>query len=527
MKTIILANASVHTYDPQLPHVEAVAVRDGAILDAGSSEKIIARFGDSAEIVDLNGMTVLPGFTDSHLHLLEYGLSLQRIRCDFLSMDACLDLVHKEVKRAETKQWILGHGWDHNLLEGASPQKEDLDRIAPGHPVYLTHKSLHSAWVNSTALRSAGITVDTEDPPGGKIGRNKESMPSGILYESAMRMVEKVIPSPDKKTKRNALLKAQKELLKFGITSVHDFDQWECLSLLQEIESEGKLQIRVLKGIPYDDLDIAIEQGLKSGEGSSWIKIGWLKLFADGALGTQTAAMLTPYDHSTSKGMLFLNSHDVLEIGRKALKMGICPAIHAIGDRANQVVISGLEELKSEGLFQDSKFMPRIEHVQIIQRSDVRRMARMGIAASMQPIHAISDREMAETHWGARCQDAYAWKSIYDAGVLLSFGSDAPVESPNPFWGLYAAITRKPINLSKKKPSWYPEHCLSLGKALESYIINPQISAGNSQRGRISKGNPADLVVISGDIYNMNIEQIKDLSPEKVMAGGQWCLNDN
>lgn len=526
MKTIILANARVHTFNSRAPLAESVAVRDGAILDVGLSDKLITHSGDGLEIVDLHGMTVLPGFTDSHIHLLEYGLSLRRIRCDFLSLDACLDLVYKESESAEPDQWILGHGWDQNLWEGIHPQKEDLDRAAPGHPTYLTHKSLHSAWANSDALQRAGITAETRDPPGGKIDRNKDGIPSGILYESAMRLVEKVIPLPDRQTKKTALLKAQEELLKYGITSVHDFDRWEILSLLLEMESEGELLIRVVKGIPRDHLDSAIELGMKSGDGSSLIKIGWLKLFADGALGTQTAAMLEPYENGSSKGMLFLDANDIIEIGRKALEKGICPAIHAIGDRANQDVIVGLENLKSEGLFERSGFMPRIEHVQIIQRNDMGRMATAGIAASMQPIHAISDREMAEEKWGDRCQNAYAWKSIHDAGVLLSFGSDAPVESPNPFWGLYAAISRKSIEPLNRKSGWYPEECLSLDRALASYITNPHITVGNSTGGRIIPGNPADLVIISGDIYNMDSEKLKNLSPEKVMAGGQWCMGD-
>lgn len=527
MKTIILANARVHTFDPRKPHAEAVVVQDGVILDAGPSTEIINHFGDDAEIIDMQDNTVLPGLTDSHLHLLEYGLSLQRIRCDFLSFDECLNLVRKEAERAVPGEWVLGHGWDQNLWKGKSPSIEDFDRSAPDNPVYLSHKSLHSAWANSAAMQKAGITAGTDDPPGGRFGRNKEGVLSGILYESAMRMVENVIPAPDRNVKKKSLLKAQDQLLKFGITCVHDFDQWEILPLLQEMEAEEELYIRVVKGIPRDELDAVIEQGMKSGDGSHRVIIGWLKLFADGALGTETAAMLDPYENSSSTGMLFMDADEVTEIGRKALENGISPAVHAIGDRANREVISGFEKLSVDGLFRKTGFVPRIEHVQIIESIDRERMARAGIAASVQPIHAISDREMAEEKWGSRCRDAYAWKSIHDAGALLSFGSDAPVESPNPYWGLYASIKRKPIESSNKKSGWYPDQKLSLDQALNAYIPNPHITAGNAAGGKIIPGNRADLVVIPGDIYDMENEEIKDIIPAKVITGGQWLMDVN
>jgi len=248
---------------------------------------------------------------------------------------------------------------------------------------------------------------------------------------------------------------------------------------------------------------------------------------SDGALGPQTAAMLQSYNGSSSTGMLFLESEEIFEIGRKAMAAGISMAIHAIGDRANREVINGFEQLRGQGFFSPMDLKPRVEHVQIIQPEDVRRLAAVGITASMQPTHAVSDRDMADRYWGDRCDNAYAWKSVLDAGAVLIFGSDAPVESPNPFWGLKAALDRSAPANQPKRDSWYPQQALTINQALNAYIPAPQFAAGMGDRaGRLQNGFFADLIVLRENILELKPIDLSNLEPIGCMSSGKWIFRD-
>lgn len=525
MQTRLLTNAHFYSFNPAQPFFDTLLVREGKILFAGSLNQLEHHLSKDVITEDLQGAFVLPGFSDAHIHLLEYGFSLQRINCKTATRKECLDLLRESAKSVKTGNWILGHGWNHNVWPEGQGSREMLDECSDRHPIYLTHKSLHCAWANSAALSAAGITLETANPTDGKIQRNAAGEPTGILYESAMRLVENHIPMADEEIGISALLKAQEQLLEWGITTVHDFDTWECGKLLEKMEQAGQLKIRVIKSIPYPQLDQAILEGKKSGAGSKMLRTGWLKLFADGALGPQTAAMLEPYEKSTNTGMLFITKEEITEIGRKAMGAGISLAIHAIGDRANQEVINGYAQLEKEGYLSGIPLKPRIEHVQLITSRDVHRLAAMGITASMQPIHAVSDRDMADRHWGNRCTQAYAWKSVRNCGGMLVFGSDAPVETPNPFWGLSAAIQRtSPGNLQLRK-SWFPAHCLTIQEALASYIVTPQIASGSGRfAGRLANGYAADLVVIPEQLFNINHAVVSNIKPLATMAAGEWVF---
>ncbi len=523
MKTRLLINANIHTFNPSAPLAEAVAIKDGKFIAVGDKDSILSGFKTDVIIDDIQNMHVLPGITDAHIHLLNYGMSLTRVNCETDTRAKCLQAVADRVRETKAGHWVIGHGWNHNIWHLGNGTKEDLDAIAPRNPVYLSHKSLHSAWVNSSALREAGITANTSDPENGLIERDESGKPTGILYESAMRLVEDMIPDTSPKQRENALALAQQSLNSFGITSAHDFDTWDCYETLRQFEQASKLKLRIMKSIPFSELDNAITSGLKSGDGGGALRIGWLKLFSDGALGPQTAAMHRPYKDMNSNGLLFLDSMEIIRIGQKAMSNGISTAIHAIGDRANFEVMNGFSKLFSDGYFENLHLKPRIEHVQIIDPDDSIRMAKIGITASMQPIHAISDRLMADKFWGGRCRNAYAWKSIQDAGSLLIFGSDAPVESPNPFWGVYAALTRQPLEKGDEVSAWYPEQQLTIQESLQAYIRNPHIASSQDQHlGMIKNGYLADLFVISSDIYHIAAEDIRDMLPQRVMFNGDW-----
>lgn len=520
-KSRILIKGAIHTFNPENPIAEAVIIRDGLFLQTGSSEEIIALKENGCIVEDLEGQTVIPAFTDAHVHLLEYGFSLLRLDCETDTLEECLERIRQRTAETPPGKWILGHGWNHNIWPEGFGNKQMLDEITTKHPIYLSQKALHSGWANSAALEAAGITKDIEDPQGGEYQRDAQGELTGILIEAAARVMEKAIPRPDRSECIRALSAAQERLLQLGITCVHDFDIWDCYPTLEEMEKQDLLKIRVIKSIPFSFFDEAIEIGLKSGMGSDHLTIGCLKLFADGALSSQTAAMFAPFENTNSTGMLLLDSDEIVKIGQKAYKNEISLAIHAIGDRANREVLDGFEQLGSSGC----PLKSRIEHVQLIQPQDIRRMASLGIVASMQPIHMPSDRDIADEHWGDRSQYAYAWKTIQKSGVDIVFGSDAPVESPNPFWGLYAALARKAVHPNEDRASWYPQERLNLSEALEAYITKPHDICGWSQKlGRIKSGYIADLIILPQGFYHMSPEEFHDLLPSKVMCDGDWVI---
>jgi predicted amidohydrolase YtcJ len=525
METLVLTNARFHTFNPAIPIAERLVIRDGKIIAAGSEDEISEDDFPGTKVTDLGGKSVLPAFTDSHIHLMEYGLSLRRVACETGTKSECIQRVRERLTETRSGKWVLGHGWNHNIWADGLPEKQDLDNFSPENPIYLTHKSLHSAWVNSPALNAAGITRDTPDPQGGLIGRYPTGEPNGLLYEGAMRLVESAIPKPDEAEREAALNAAQIELHRFGITSAHDFDGWECYETLAKMEAEGSLKLRVVKNIPYPNLNQAIELGLKSGDGSEMLGFGWLKLFADGALGPQTAAMLAPYEGMASYGMLMLDSEEIIETGQKAMSAGISLAVHAIGDRANREVLNGYAQLFDNQFFAKAALKPRIEHVQLIAPEDIPQFARLGVTASMQPIHAVSDRDMADRYWGDRCSHAYPWNSLVQFGATLIFGSDAPVESPNPFWGLFAAVSRSSLGNEVNRSAWTPDQRVSLSNALEAFITQPHLAARPGQKaGRLQESYSADLVVLPNDPFSISEGEIASIMPTATMVNGEWVF---
>jgi predicted amidohydrolase YtcJ len=530
MQKRILTNAQIHSFTQCDQPADTVVIEEGRISAIGKASEIIPQFSGGAKIEDLRQSILMPSFTDAHIHLLAYGLGFQRVNVETLTKQNCLDRIANHVKNTDLGKWTIGHGWNHNIWVDGYGSKNDLDKLSTQHPIYLTHKSLHSGWANSSALEKAGINHHTPDPKGGSIQRDASGEPTGILLESAMRMVESVIPEPEISERETAILEAQTALHRYGITAIHDFDPWSVYKTLDDLHINGKLSMRVTKGIPESFLDTAIEKKLKSGGENDWIKIGWLKLFSDGALGSQTAAMISPYENSQSLGMLFLSHEDIAAYGEKALPNGIGLAVHAIGDRANHEALLAMSNLNKRGLLKMPALKSRIEHVQLIHREDIQMFPALDVTASMQPIHAISDMAIADTFWGKRCVDSYAWRSVLQIGAQMIFGSDAPVESPNPFYGLHAAVSRKKLGeVSKKEPGWTPNQCVSLQAALRAYISTPPTVGGfGSIVGKIKFGYAADLVLLPPDFFELPLDDIQFVLPLSTMVNGKWVYkNDN
>ena len=529
MSTRILRGARILTLNPQNPVASTLAIAQGRILAAGQEEPILAAYGNSASIHNLDGLFVLPGLTDAHIHLQHYALNLQKIDCEVPTKAECLKRVEERARNASPGSWILGHGWDHNYWTDGFGTAADLDAIAPHNPVYLTAKSLHASWINSRAMEAAGIDIHTTDPVDGKILRFENGQPTGTLLEGASALVAAVIPEPSLPEVEAAIQQAIPRLWEMGITGVHDFDGAQCFEALQNLHFVGDLKLRVLKSIPLENLSSAIAVGLRSGFGDDWLRIGGVKIFMDGALGPQTAAMLQAYDNSTNNsGMLFISSETLLETGKQAIEHGISLAIHAIGDRANRAALDALELLRrsehsSQGAQSPSLLRHRLEHVQILHPKDLPRLAELGVIASVQPIHATSDMLVADRYLGRRARYAYAWRSLLEHNTLLAFGSDAPVDKPNPFAGLYAAVTRRREDGFPGREGWHPEQRLPIAEALHGFTTGPAWAAGMENHvGRLAPGFLADLLILDRSPLDCSPGELKDLKPLATMVGGEW-----
>jgi predicted amidohydrolase YtcJ len=530
MARLILRNALIYTLDRSNPRAEVIVIEGGRILAVGGRELVRTHDGP-AEVRDLGGRIILPGLADAHLHLLQYALGLTKVDCETSSLAACLEAVAARARETPRGDWVLGHGWAQNDWPdlppdgGGFPTADLLDVVAPAHPVYLTAKSLHAGWLNSAAMRLAGITSSTPDPPDGKIVHDAAGAPTGILLEGAVSLANRAVPAATVEDAVAAIERAQPLLWKFGLTAVHDFDQRTSFMALQALRQQDRLRLRVTKSVPVDLLPHAHALGLRTGFGDDMLRIGSVKVFMDGALGPRTASMFQPYvGEPENRGILNIDGEELFEIGRQASEVGLSMAVHAIGDRANHEALNAFEQLRAhergEGL---PTLRHRIEHVQILHPVDRPRLAALKIIASMQPIHAISDMAAADRYWGKRSRYAYAWKTQQNQGARLAFGSDAPVESPNPFLGLHAAVTRRRADGSPAPEGWYPAERVTLRTALEAYTVGPAFAAGMEDRlGKLKPGYLADLIVVEKDPLTCPPDDLLTLQASATMLGGNW-----
>lgn len=532
----IIYNARIYTLDEKNPIHSAMALKDGQIVALGDDDQILTQFGRGAQTRNLDGAPVIPGLIDAHIHLRFYALSLQNIDCEVPTLAECLQRVAERAQETPDGEWVLGHGWNQNdwstpLSGGVFPTAADLDEVAPNNPVFLTAKSLHTGWANSAALQAAAINQNTPHPNDGTILHDEHGHPNGILLEGALWLVEGAVPEPSGIKLADSINQAQHHLWGMGITGIHDFDRRACFDALQRLHQNEQLGLRVVKHIPVEDLSHAAALGVRTGLGDDFLRIGAVKAFADGALGPHTAAMLQPYESfPDNRGMLLLDSEQVLEYGQEAARAGLPMTVHAIGDRANHEVLNAFEQLRkfesTHLLARSAPLRHRIEHVQIIHPDDAARLAQLNIIASMQPFHATSDMLTADRYWGERSANAYAWRTQLDHGAVLAFGSDAPVESPNPFWGLHAAVTRQLADGTPGPEGWYPTQRLSISEALLAYTQGAAYAAGTEiSQGKLAPGFWADLTVLDSDPFECTAEEIRDIQVLGTMVAGEWVLD--
>jgi predicted amidohydrolase YtcJ len=527
MTDTLLLNARIHTLDSRRPQAAALAVRDGKILTVGSDTEVrpYTRTHPHTETIDLHGLTILPGLTDAHLHFEWYALGLQAVEAETDALDECLRRVEAKAKTTPEGGWITGYGWNQNAWGGAFPAADDLDRVAPAHPVYLRAKSGHAGWANSRALKMAGIASGTGNPPGGEILRDAKGDPSGILLEDAMHLVDHLIPEPTPADLANLMIPAMANAWRAGLTGFHDFDGRRSFTAFQILKERGQLGLRVVKQIRAAYLDEALRLGLRSGFGDDWLRIGNVKVFIDGALGPRTAWMIEPYEgEPTNSGITVVDKEELYEYATKAAAGGLAMTVHAIGDKANHDLLDVYETIRREENGRGQSLLRhRCEHVQLLHPDDYRRLGQLNVIASMQPIHATSDMRMADRYWGRRSAGAYAWRTQLDAGAVLAFGSDAPVENFNPFRGIHAAVTRRRADGSPGPEGWYPEQRLTVEEAVRGFTLGAAYAGYMEDRlGALVPGRLADLVVIDRDIFTCDLMDIKDTQVLGTMIGGEW-----
>jgi predicted amidohydrolase YtcJ len=527
MSHLVLHNGKLHTQDPAYPQATAVAIRDGRILAVGSDAEIELLVDPNTQIVDLKGRLVLPGFTDCHIHFLKYALRRSQVILD--GVDDWQEVrrrIRAGVERADPDEWVLGWGWNQNLWgDGTIPSKADLDDISPRNPVALSRTDGHSMWVNSLALEKAGITAETPDPPGSRIDRGLDSgEPTGILREwEAIRFIQDIIPEPDDETIVAALRESIAEAHRLGLTGIHEMrlegEKKPALRAFLRLQQRGGLPLRVICMIPVEYLDEAIALGLGSGFGDATLRLGGVKLFADGSMGSGTAWMLEPFEGSDdSYGLVVTPKEELFDVARRAQAADISLAIHAIGDCAVRTVLDVLTEVQTG---QPSTLRHRIEHVQCIHPSDVRRLAQLGVIASMQPPHIMDDWAVADRVWGRRSRYAYAFRSLLDVGTHLAFGSDCPVAPLNPLLGIQAAVLRQDRK-GEPEGGWYPGERLTVVEAVQGYTLGAAYAVGlEDVLGSITPGKLADMVVLSHDIFTIPPEEISDTQVHYTIFDGR------
>jgi predicted amidohydrolase YtcJ len=515
---LLLFNGRIYTMDPAHPRAQALAIAGNRILAVGDDAELRPLLGLGGRAVDLAGQVAIPGLTDAHVHFGWYSWAIHQGEIDLDNVPSKAEAIARVASQAQNVpagEWIQGAGWNKNVWPDTSfPTAADLDAVAREHPVALEDKSHHATWVNSRALQLAGISASSEDPPGGEIVRDERGQPTGILLETAAQLVYKIIPAADAVTMVAALRKGISEAHRLGLTGVHDPGHPIVLAALQVLRARDELGLRTLVHIPADDLDAALRLGLRSGLGDEYLRIGGIKLFADGALGPQSAHMLVPYEGTTGDtGIPTLTADELRDIVSRARAGGLSIAAHAIGDAANRGVLDAVERAQAEKptLKIHPRLPDRIEHVQLLHPDDLPRLARLGVVASMQPIHATSDMEMAERHWGRRCDLSYAWRSVLDSGACLAFGSDCPVETLDPLPGIHAAVTRRRHDGSPGSEGWIPGQRLTVTEAVHAYTLGAAHASGEAGlKGSLSPGKLADVTVLSRDIFAIEPMEILD-----------------
>jgi predicted amidohydrolase YtcJ len=522
--------------------VEAIGIRDGRVAFAGSEVELETRADPFTRRISLAPDEVaIPGLTDAHLHLAQAARALTQVD---LTTAATLEaglvaVASAHESAADPEAWLDGHGWDPDRW-GRWPTADDLDRVAPGRRIMLWAHDHHSLWASRAALARAGITAETPDPPGGVIRRASDGSPEGVLYESATRLVTIHLPPPEPADLEAAIVAVGTEMLSLGLVACHDPgglapdpDLAFSYPAYARLAETRRLPVRVHASVRDDGLDGAIARGLRSGaplgadpDGRAYV--GWQKCFADGSMGSRTAALLAdiepepdqPLPPERRRGVWVTPAAELADSATRAAAAGIATQIHAIGDAAVRAAIDALIPTAN-----DVPLMPRLEHVQLVDPADVARFASNGIAASVQPVHVGSDAIMARRLWGDRAEsNGYAWASLARTGAVLAFGTDAPIEPIDPWPGIALAVRREDPRWPAGTPAFGPDEALPIDRAIRAACLDPALAAREPDRGRLVPGHRADIVVLEASVLDDPVEPggaLATARPTMVLMDGE------
>lgn len=512
---LVVRNARIWTGDPKNPWADSLAVTRDIITAVGNVKE------DGARVIDAQGRLITPGFIDSHVHLVEGGMRLNSVQLrDAKTKKEFIDRIAAFAKTVPPGTWILGGDWDHQNWGGELPSRHWIDAVTPQHPVWLHRLDGHMALANSLALKKAELDRDTRDVSGGAIVRDAKGELTGLLKDNAMEVMAEAVPLPDDVALRKALDAAIAHLNRFGITSVHNVGPLG-IEVIRAVQHTGGIPLRIYQARPLAEWRPLFDFIDANGRGDRWLKMGLVKIFFDGSLGSHTAAFEKPYtDAPSDNGLLLLTPESVYDSLFAIYPNGLQPAIHAIGDRANHQLLDVVE--RASKVLGPRLTRVRVEHAQHLLREDIARFAKFQLIASMQPYHLIDDGRWAEKVIGAeRAKTSWAMKSLLDAGVTLAFGSDWFVAPPNPMEGIYAAVTRQTLD-GKHPGGWTPSERISVEQALRAYTQGgAYASMDENDKGVIAVGKLADFAMLDQDITKIAPEKIRNAKVLLTVVGGK------
>lgn len=520
----VLLNGKIFTGVEAAPYAEAAVVKAGKILAVGKTKDVKKHFGPETQVLDAGGRLVIPGLIDAHTHFAGGGRSLISLTFRGVnSIEMVQEMVSAKIKELPAGAPVFGSQYDHTLFPGGNwPTKEDLDKVSPNNPVVIRRVDGHSVWVNSLALKQSGITKKTKDPFGGEILRDpKTGEPTGILTEEATGLIKVMGPSV-KSTLEDDIIRGLGHAAELGLTGVHTSASLMELEVYKKLNQEGKMTLRVYAWLPIQGIETYIETGIKQGQGDDMVKVGFLKAFIDGTLGSGTALMFEPFaDEPLKTGLPQMPEEEFYALIEKAHQNDYQVGVHAIGDKAANWVLNAVERTQQKHGKKDLRH--RIEHAQILIPSDVPRFAELGVIASMQPTHCTTDMRFCERRVGPeRSKHAYIWRTLLDNGAMLAFGSDWSVEPLDPMRGLYSTVTRKNIEFDYPEGGWFPEQKLTMAEAIKYFTYGSAYASFEENiKGTLEAGKLADMIVLSKDLFTIEPQEILTTEVLYTILGGK------
>lgn len=518
---IAYLNATIWTGNPQQPLAEALYIKDGLLVEVGSSEAISSLTSAEDQIIDVEGAFITPGFIDSHVHFITGGFRLASVQLRDANTPALFtERIAEFAQRIEPGEWITGGDWDHELWGGELPTRAWIDEVTPDNPVWVSRLDGHMALANTKALELAGITSETEQVFGGTIVQDSNGEPTGIFKDNAMDFVFEIMPPDTEAQEDRALAAAMNYVNAQGVTSVHHVGTFDQLDAFERAQDADRLTTRIYAAVHLGAWKQLQDHIATNGRGDAWLKTGGLKGFVDGSLGSHTAAFFEPFTDAPADSGFFVATEETLyDLISNADKAHLQPMIHAIGDRAIHTILNIYERVQTENDARDRRF--RIEHAQHIGPVDIQRFTQLGVIASMQPYHAIDDGRWAERVIGPeRIKTTYAFKSLLDVGAHVAFGSDWFVAPPTPLEGIYAAVTRR--TLDEINPhGWVPEQKITVEQALRAYTMEAAYASFEEDiKGSLESGKLADFVVLDQNLLEIAPEKIREARVLRTVVGG-------